>query len=64
MRADFGSEPASAWECSGCREVVAVPTGAIPLALIVAVTGRPSERVVSVDRTVVHRCAAGPAPTA
>jgi hypothetical protein len=56
MRLDFGH-----WHCSLCGELVGdVPEDARPSSEIRGVSGRPTVRVVFVDRNEVHRCEVGP----
>src|SRR4051812_292145 len=46
------------WECTGCGRFVALKREALPRTLLVTVSGRRAERVVTVNGQVVHRCTA------
>ncbi|HEY3832137.1 MAG TPA: hypothetical protein VGO03_07575 [Acidimicrobiia bacterium] len=56
MRLDFGH-----WHCTLCGQLVGdVREDARPTSEIRGVSGRPTVRVVYVDRNEVHRCELGP----
>jgi hypothetical protein len=44
------------WECTACGELVEVPRGKRPMAVLVT-TSQGRQRVITVDGKVVHRCA-------
>jgi hypothetical protein len=56
MRLDFDH-----WHCTLCGQLIGdVPEDARPSSEIRGVSGRPTVRVVYVDRNEVHRCEVGP----
>jgi hypothetical protein len=46
----------STWECTQCGELVWIERGKRPFAIFLTVSDRSTERMILVERQVVHRC--------
>jgi hypothetical protein len=44
------------WECAHCGTVLDVPDDQVPMVVIHAASGKPNERVLSLDGRELHRC--------
>jgi hypothetical protein len=58
-RVDVRQIDATLWECTACGEQVEVPRGQRPIAMVVTLSSKPRERVVSVREEIIHRCTLG-----
>jgi hypothetical protein len=44
------------YECAQCRIALEVPPYATPVVTIIAASGKPNMRAVSIDGVEIHRC--------
>ena len=44
------------WECSACAAQFRVAPEKLPVVMVITRQGRPRERVILVDGSIVHRC--------
>ena len=44
------------YECALCGKVIPLPEGTMPVVTLQVSNGKPTYRIVSVDRIEIHRC--------
>ena len=47
------------WECAYCGTELDVPMDKVPMVVMHAASGKPNERVLSLDGQEIHRCVIG-----